>query len=56
MLRTMRHSSICFAYGDCYGYELARSATLLFAVLGLCAYACVCLVDLSVFHTLPLYS
>jgi hypothetical protein len=36
MSRAMRHSSICFAYGDCYGYELARWATLLLVAL---AYA-----------------
>jgi hypothetical protein len=55
MSRAMRHSSICFAYGDCYGYELDRWASLLLVVLALCEYACFGLVYLSAFHTLPLY-
>ncbi len=56
MLRAMRHSLICFAYGDCYGCELARCVALLLVALVLCAYACFGLVDLSAFHTLPLFS
>jgi hypothetical protein len=56
MLRAMRHSLICFAYGDCYGYELlARSANLLFVSLVLRAYACFGLLHLSASHALPLY-
>jgi hypothetical protein len=55
MLRAMRHSLVCFAYGDFYVYELARWATLLLVALARCAYACFGLVDLSAFHTLPLY-
>jgi hypothetical protein len=55
MLRAMRHSLVCFAYGDFYVYELARWATLLLVALALCAYDCFDLVYLTSFLILPLY-